>query len=173
MTKEDKAVLENEEKGRNQFISICKREDVRWCSMHRQAKKRHSKWDVSIFNQSNGKMSIVEIKTRKETHDKYKHEWYLEKDKAEALIEIAKKCENKAKAKNKEIEIAYVNLFNDNLMAMWTFTIEELQAMPTTKRWCQKNEWTDIKELKDVYLLSYTNAKFKEEIDLSKSIFRK
>lgn len=168
MTNEDKAVLLNEEKGRQEFNDLCRRKDVNWCRINKFSKKRHDHWDLSLY--SDNQPIIADIKKRRYTHDVFLNEWYLEKDKADELIKIAIACQPK---QEKEIKIGYIHLFADNLMAMWEFTVNQLKEMTTVKRLVQKNDWSDEKVWKDVYLLPYGQAQRKEEIDLTKSIFNK
>lgn len=161
--REDKAVIENEELGRKIFTEVCDRE--KWCRVHKYSKDRYQSWDVSFYD--NTQTVVGELKKRKYKSSAF-YDWYFEVEKADKLIEIAKKTKDKT---GLTPLIGYINLFDDNFMWVWTFTPEELAKLPTSTELLQKNDWSDEKEWKKVYRLTSAQAQRKEEINLNLSIF--
>lgn len=155
-------VAKDEELGRILFLAVCKRE--RWCKPHKFSKDKMARWDVSFF--ADNQPIVADIKKRRYEATTFEN-WYFEVDKANELIKLAKN------SKNEETKIGYIHLFADNIMWVWIFDEETLRKIPTGRRECPINDWSTETVLKEVYLLPSAFAKYKEEIDLTKSIFKK
>lgn len=153
-----------EELGRQQFNDVCKRE--KWCKTHKFSKKREAKWDVSFHYQVHKYSTpiVADIKRRRFVSSQFDGGWYFQIDKAEALLKLAEKSNNNAK-------VAYINLFEDNVMWVWILSKEDLEKMEIKMVQMQKNDWSNEKEWKKVYELTAAQAQIKVEIDLTKSIF--
>lgn len=154
-------VNEQERLGRELFLHVCKRE--RWCTPNKFSKNKMARWDVSFFEDK--QPVIADIKKRRYNCTTF-NDWYFETEKAEALLELAKKSGNEAK-------IGYIHLFEDNIMWLWTFTPEQLANLEIKTVQVQKNDWSNELIWKKVYCLSSGQASKKEEINLNNSIFKK
>lgn len=153
-----------EMKGRNNFSTVCQQE--KWCRVNRFATKRGSKWDVSFM--SGTTQVIGEVKQRRYDSDTF-NDWYFQADKWEALNKLAKA--NTVKT-GKETKIAYINAYNNNIMNIWLFDIDQLNETPTLYREMQTNDWSNQSQMKSVYGLHRVNA-HKFEINKQDSIFTK
>lgn len=153
-----------ETKGRNNFSTVCQQE--KWCKVNKFATKQDARWDVSFL--SGTTQVIGEVKQRRYNSDTF-NEWYFEQGKWEALNQLAK--DNEART-GKKTKIAYINAYNDNILSIWLFDIDELNNVPTLYREMQINDWSNQSQMKSVYGLHRVKAN-KFEIDLSKSIFTK
>lgn len=161
-------IANDENKGRQLFAQVCIREDVKWCKIHKYAKNESDPWDISFFNEN--QEVIGEIKVRDYAQHAF-NDWYFETTKIDGLIHTAKKLKEK---KGKEAKIGYINIFTNNLMCVWVFTLEELIELRKTAVMVEgkDNSWDKQVKMKPAVLLSYGQAQRKEEIDLSKSIFK-
>ena len=170
MTKKEisEKIANDEDKGRALFASVCIREDVRWCKVHKYAKKESDPWDISFFNDK--EQIIGEIKVREYDQDYYP-DWYFEVSKIDGLLKTAKDLKEQ---KGIEAKIGYINLFTNNLMAVWIFTVEELIELRKTAVMVKgkNNSWDKEEKMKPAVLLIYGKATRKEEINLNNSIFK-
>lgn len=171
MTKKEisEKIANDENKGRTLFVQVCQREDVKWCKVHKYAKNEKDPWDISFFN--NQEQIIGEVKLREYTQDTF-NDWYFEVTKLDGLLKTAKELKEK---KGIDAKIGYINLFTNNLMCVWIFTVEQLIELRKTAIMApaKDNSWDKEDVFKPTVLLSYGSAQRKEEIDLNKSIFNK
>lgn len=163
MTKQEinKRVEEQERLGREEFKHVCDRKSNPWCKVNKFSQNKMARWDVAYYD--NKTPIVADIKKRRYDSDTFS-DWYFEVDKAQELARIAR-------LSGEDCKIGYINLFENNIMWIWTFKPEELEKLDVKTVEVQKNDWSDEKVLKKVYCLYNAQAQRKEEINLIKSIF--
>ncbi len=87
-----------------------------WCKFERISKPE-SRWDISYLY-CQDVLAIGEIKIRNYESTAFE-DWIIEEEKVIALKEILAKTK---KNTDKEIQIHYINIFNDNNVAIWDIT---------------------------------------------------
>jgi hypothetical protein len=149
---------QDDKKGRDIFKTFCQEQPT--FTFYREAKKEFSKWDVSykIKNQS----YIGEIKVRDYDSTDF-NEWFIQGDKLEALQELQKQ--------HPTTRVTYINIFKDNITAIWDVTEVDLIKTPFSMQKLQKNDYTTEEVLKKVYHLHHADAE-KFETEQAKSIFK-
>lgn len=153
---------QKEQKGRDSFITTCQQQ--KWCKINKFATDKYSKWDVSYY--SGNTQLIGEIKYRKEDSSAFK-DWIMEVDKFKALKDI----QAKLNVNNKKANITYINIFSDNITYIWNLDNIDLNEIEIKQLWLPKNNEDETLILKDVFFLLPIDAIFRDESDLTKSIF--
>lgn len=96
-----------------------------WCKPHKMSKDIKSSWDVSYYS---GQTRIMgEIKVRNKGIDTW-DTWILEINKLKKLFEIRDKLIKK-NPKQPEPRIHYINIFNDNQIAIWDITSIDINTI--------------------------------------------
>ena len=152
-----------EQAGREAFTKVCNQE--KWCKVNKFAKDRGARYDVSYTN--NSLQVVGEVKGRRYNSDTF-NEWYFQKDKYDALNQLAKEAQERT---GKPTKIAYINSYQDNILSIWEIEIDGLNNVKPVSRLMQVNDWSSKEEYKDVFLMHRVKAN-KFEIDLTKSIFK-
>lgn len=154
-TKFDKA----EKLAKETFNKFCQQE--KWCKVKRFTQGKYDDYDVVYTTNNN--LTIGEIKVRKNLVTDF-DTWYLEKDKYDRLMEIAK-------LSTKQPKVTYINHFLDNVTAIWDLSKLDVTKLELQKLQMQKNDYTDEKVFKWVFKLPYHLAEIKAETDNKLPLF--
>ena len=114
METENKSYEQLDQEGKTFFKGFCAASP--WCKFERISKPE-SRWDISYLY-CEDTLAIGEIKMRNYSSTAFP-DWIIEEDKVVALKEILEKTK---KNTTKEIQIHYINIFNDNNVAIWDIT---------------------------------------------------
>lgn len=148
-----------EEKAKETFKGFC--EQQKWCKIKRFTTGQYDDYDVVYYTNNN--LTIGEIKRRANKVTDF-NDWYLEKDKYDRLMEIAKNS-------TKHVKVTYINHFQDNVTAIWDLNKLDVTKLELQKLLMQENNFTDKKVEKWVFKLPYQLAEIKEETDKNLPLF--
>lgn len=148
-----------EEKAKETFNNFC--EQQKWCKIKRFTAGQYDPYDVVYHTNNN--ITIGEIKKRDNKVTDF-NDWFLEKDKYDKLMEIAKNS-------SKYVKVTYINHFQDNVTAVWDLTELDVTKLELRKILMQENNFSDKKVEKWVFLLPYHLAETKEETDNKLPLF--
>lgn len=156
---------EKDNAGRKIFQSFCNQES--WCKYIKASDKKYSKWDVA-YTSGNTHNVIGEIKYRTNYSSDSFSTFMLEVDKLKALQEIR----NKAKEKGKEVNVHYIQIFNDNFTYLWDVSNIDLKNYEIKFQLLPKNNFDDTLVYKQVIYLHRSDAE-RFETNNEYSIFKK
>lgn len=112
-----------DEDGRRIFKAYCDTQS--WCKFHRESKDDYAHWDVSYFS---GSTKIIgEIKKRNYNANDYCN-WDYEQLKHDNLLEVYRKIDNEDDV---NIDIQYINIYDDDVIRIWTTTNTHIEQQPT------------------------------------------
>lgn len=148
-----------EELSKNTFKGFCQQQN--WCKIKRFTQGKYDDYDVVYTNNNN--LTIGEIKYRKNKVSDF-NDWYLEKDKYDRLMEIAKLSTSQPK-------VTYINHFLDNVTAVWDLTTLDVSKLELQKLMMQENDFSDKKVPKWVFKLPYHLASITAETDNKLPLF--
>lgn len=112
-----------DEDGRKIFREYCATES--WCKVIRESKDEYAHWDVSFYS---GSTKIIgEIKKRDYDSNDFSF-WDYEKDKHDNLLKVYKKCNEVD-----DVEIQYINIYNNDVIRIWTTTNTHNEQVPVEK----------------------------------------
>lgn len=148
-----------EEKAKETFNGFCNQQ--KWCKIKRFTPGQYDPYDV-VYN-TNNNLTIGEIKYRKNKVTDF-DSWFLEKDKYDRLMEIAKNS-------SKYVKVTYINHFLDNVTAIWDLTELDVTKLELQKLLMQENDYSDKKVEKWVFKLPYQLAEIKAETNNKLPLF--
>ena len=148
-----------EELAKSTFKGFCEQQS--WCKIKRFTTGQYDDYDVVY--KTNNNLTIGEIKRRKNKVTDFS-DWYLEKDKYDRLMEIAK-------LSTKQPKVTYINHFQDNVTAIWDLTKLDVSKLELQKLMMQENDYSDKKVPKWVFKLPYQLAEIKEETNKDLPLF--
>lgn len=149
----------SEELSKNTFKGFC--EQQKWCKIKRFTAGQYDPYDVVYTNNNN--LTIGEIKYRKNKVSDF-NDWFLEKDKYDRLMEIAKNS-------MKQPKVTYINHFLDNVTAIWDLTTLDVTKLELQKLLMQENDFSDKKVYKWVFKLPYHLAEITSETNNKLTLF--
>lgn len=147
-----------EQKGRQAFTNYCNTILV-GCKINKFSKDKYSKWDVSYFFQ--GQRILGEIKFRNFDSNAFKN-WYLEKDKLEALESIREALNGP----QGRMRIHYINIHTDEAIRIYDISNLTGTQLPEEQMMnANTTESIDKKRYKKVYSLN-SKHELPESIDI-------
>jgi hypothetical protein len=150
MNQKEKQIQDDEAKGRAMFLHFATQNQDTFIDRYTDHKYDH--YDV-IFDYQNHYKLLGEIKYRNKNSDEF-GEWFLECEKTKLIFTQSKKIKQ-----NEETHtIAYINIFNDNILAMWLLTQEDLNKLTKSIKKLPKSEWDHTLVDKEVYHLRLSKA---------------
>ncbi|MBC5836802.1 hypothetical protein [Flavobacterium muglaense] len=145
--------------GRELFKTFCSTQS--WCKVIAESKDDFAHWDISYY--SGGTKIIGEIKVRNYDSKAFL-DWDYEEKKHNNLLTVYHQVKAKPTNKNKNIEIQYINFFNDDAIKIWTTTNTHNEQQPIIKN-LQVSDVEDKGNMnKGIYKCNLSNEAFRGSI---------
>jgi hypothetical protein len=148
-----------EELSKKTFKDFCEQQN--YARIKRFTPGKYDDYDVYYKHKSDH--VIGEIKKRDYDSDRFDF-WYLEIDKYNRLMDIAK-------GSKMNVKVHYINHFNNNITAIWDLNTIDVSKLQVSIQKLPKNNFTDEVISKPVYHLHLIDAQ-SFETDLEKSMFK-